>query len=54
VVKALGIDVLGELALGDSAIAMVHKVGKHPKFMAGQFHFRAFQVHFAGPQICAE
>src|SRR5262249_23523068 len=50
-VKVLGIDMLGELALGNHAFSMVHKVRKHAKFMAGQFDLHAFQGHFAGSWI---
>src|SRR5579871_2264530 len=50
-VKALGIDVLDKLALGDQALLMVHKIRKHAEFMAGQLHLQAFQGYFAGSGI---
>ena len=49
--QRLRVDVLGQLALRDDAIAMVHQVRQHAELVAGQLHRHAVERDPGQPRV---
>src|SRR6185312_5355158 len=50
-IEALGINMFGEFALRDDATTVVHEIGEHAEFVAGEIYLDAFDGNFAGAWI---
>ena len=50
-IEVLRIDVFGQFALRNDPPAMMHEIGQHTEFMAGQFHDRPVSCDFRGSRI---